>query len=87
MTDIIAQKTRAGGAVVQPGDTAKSLLAGRVPYLQSDDGVRGRIEDALCDERRADGRGGCGVEGVAEKALYKRSLAHPYDIASVGDSL
>lgn len=55
MTDIIAQETRAGGAVVQPGDAAESLLARRIPYLESDDSVGGGVEDALCDEGRADG--------------------------------
>lgn len=48
--DIIAKQTRVRAAVVQPRDTPKPLLAGRVPDLESDDGIGGGVEDALGDE-------------------------------------
>lgn len=63
-------------AVVQPGYRAKALLPSCVPYLETDGGVGGCVEDALGDEGRADGGGGGGwVEGVADVALDEGGFA------------
>lgn len=68
-----------GAAVVQAGYGAKALLAGGVPDLQADGGVGCCVEDALCDEGRADGGGGGGgVEGVADVALDEGGFADAY---------
>jgi hypothetical protein len=74
--DVVAEQTRVRAAVVQPRDTPEALLAGRVPDLETDDGVGGGVEDALGDEGGADGgRDGRGVKGVLHIALDERGFA------------
>lgn len=63
-------------AIVESRDAAEAFLAGGVPDLEADDGVGGAVEDALGDERGADGGGGRGgVEGVLDVAMDERCFA------------
>jgi len=79
--DVVAEQAGVGAAVVEAGDAAEALLAGRVPYLQADDGVGGRVEDAFGDEGRADGgRDVCGVEGVLDVALHEGGLSDAWEV-------
>jgi hypothetical protein len=54
-TDIIAEENCLRSSVIKARHATEPLLSGCIPYLQPDDGIRGGIEDALCDKRRADG--------------------------------
>lgn len=73
--DVVAEQPRVGAAVVEARDAAEALLAGGVPYLQPHDGVRGRVEHPLGDERGPDGRRGRRrAERVADVALHQAGL-------------
>jgi hypothetical protein len=64
-------------SVVELGDGAEAFLAGRVPYLQPDNGRSVNVDDPLCQEGGADGGLGSGRrEGVLDVAVDKRRLAH-----------
>lgn len=78
--DVIAEEAGVGAAVVETRDGAEALLAGGVPDLEADRGVRGCVENALGDEGRADGGGGGGgVEGVADVALDEGGFADAWN--------
>lgn len=58
--DVVAEQTRVGAAVIEAGNTAKTFLARRVPYLEANGGVGRSVDDALGDKGRTNSRSGGG---------------------------
>jgi hypothetical protein len=77
-TDIIAEQACVRAAIIKPRDRTESLLSGRIPDLETHDGIGCMIQDALSDKGRADCRGCCGVKGVSDIALHEGGFAYPW---------
>lgn len=75
--DVVAEQARVGAAVVQAGNATETFLARGIPDLETNDGIRCSIDDALGNKGRADcGGGRGGIKIMIYIAVDEGSLAN-----------